>query len=58
MEEIVFKRCDVGQAMEDDVHVVVSLDVIETHNTWGNGRMNKWEMATTRNGKMQRRNGE
>ena len=33
-EEVVSERGDMGQAMENVIHVVISLDVVQTHNTW------------------------
>ena len=43
-EEIVPERRHVGQSVQNDIHVVIGLDVVQTHNPWEwrNGGMEEW----------------
>ena len=46
-EEVVSERGDVGQAVENDIHIVIGLDVVQPHNTWNrNGSMGEWIRET------------
>ena len=33
-EEVVSEGADVRQTVQDHVHVVIGLDVVQTHNSW------------------------
>ena len=39
-EEVVSQGADMSQTVKDDIHIVISLDVVQPHNTWNrNGSM-------------------
>ena len=40
-QEIVPEWCNMGQTMQNNIHIVVGLDVVQTHNTWIGG-MEVW----------------